>query len=314
MTKKNFNKIGLIGAGAVGTSFVYSAINQGLAGEYVLIDAFPNAAEGNALDLSDTQAVLPNSFFSVRAGDYCDLKDANVIVITAGRPQKPGETRLEMVAGNALIMREIARQVKACGFNGITIVASNPVDVLTLVYQEETGFDSHRVISSGTTLDSARLRRLVGERLEVNSNSVQAFLIGEHGDSAVAVWSHATVFEQPIKDCLESGELEKIRHEAVHMAYKIIDLKRATFYGIGVCLARIVKAVLNNEHTILMIGAKLNGEYGANGVYAGVPAVINANGWESIVEWNLTSEEKTLFDRSISTLKKAVDAAHNALK
>lgn len=184
---RNFNKIGLIGAGAVGTSFLYSAINQGLVGEYILLDAFSPVAEGNALDLSDAQAILPSPFFSVRKGRYDDLADANIIVITAGRPQKPGETRLEMVAGNALIMRDIALNVKKSGFKGITIIASNPVDVLTLIYQEVTGFDPHKVISSGTTLDSARLRRLIGEKTKINSDAVQAYLIGEHGDSAVAV-------------------------------------------------------------------------------------------------------------------------------
>jgi L-lactate dehydrogenase len=186
--KKTSNKIALIGAGAVGTSFLYAAINQGIAAEYLLIDAFPNAAEGNALDLADTAAVLPTPFASIRATqDYSELKDVDLIVITAGRPQKQGgETRLEMVAGNAAIMREIATKVKESGFSGITVLASNPVDVITLVYQETTGFDPHKVIGSGTTLDSSRLRRLIGEKLGVAPSSVNAFLIGEHGDSSVA--------------------------------------------------------------------------------------------------------------------------------
>jgi L-lactate dehydrogenase len=186
--KKTSNKIALIGAGAVGTSFLYSAINQGIASDYILIDAFPNAAKGNALDLADTQAVLPTPFANIKATeDYSELKDADIVVITAGRPQLPGETRLNMVAGNAKIMRDIANNVKASGFDGITIIAANPVDVLTLVYQEITGFDPHKVIGSGTTLDSARLRRLTGEKLGVNASCVNAFLMGEHGDSSVAI-------------------------------------------------------------------------------------------------------------------------------
>jgi L-lactate dehydrogenase len=191
------HKIGLIGAGAVGTSFVYSALNQGLASEYVLIDAFPASAQGQALDLADTAATLPHPFATVKAGDYKDLKDVDVLVITAGRPQKKIidpktkeerlETRLEMIAGNAVIMQSIATSVKKSGFKGITIIASNPVDVLTRVYQEITGFDEHKVIGSGTTLDSSRLRRLIGEKINVNAQSINAHIIGEHGDSSVAV-------------------------------------------------------------------------------------------------------------------------------
>lgn len=317
--KKTSNKIAVIGCGAVGTSFLYSAINQGLASDYVLIDAFPNAAEGNALDLADTQAVLPTPFANIKAGNYADVADADLIVITAGRPQKPGETRLEMVAGNAVIMKEIAENVKKSGFSGITVIASNPVDVLTLVYQEVTKFDKHKVISSGTTLDSVRLRRLVGAKLGVNSTSVNAFLMGEHGDSSVAAWSTATIMNKPISKYVAEGkltneDLASIRDEAVNMAYRIIDLKRATFYGIGVCLARITKAILNDEKATLMIGAKVDGEYKTKGVYIGVPAIIGRHGWESIIEWDLTAHEQELFSKSAATLQKAVDVAYAAIK
>ncbi|KAF5295628.1 hypothetical protein FQA39_LY12801 [Lamprigera yunnana] len=185
--KKTSNKIVLIGAGSVGTSFVYAAVNQGLASEYVLIDAFANAAKGHALDIADTLAVIPQTFTSIKAGDYSDCADADLIVITAGRPQEEGETRLNMVAGNAKIMKEIAVNVSKSGFSGITLIASNPVDVLTLVYQEVTKFPAHKVIGSGTTLDSARLRRMIGEKLNVSPASVMAFLMGEHGDSSVAI-------------------------------------------------------------------------------------------------------------------------------
>ncbi|AUF83565.1 L-lactate dehydrogenase [Mesoplasma syrphidae] len=317
--KKTSNKVVLIGAGAVGTSFMYSAINQGIASDYVLIDAFPQAAQGNALDLADTMAVLPVPFTSIKAGDYSDCGDADVIVITAGRPQKEGETRLEMVAGNAVIMKSIAEEVKKSGFKGITVIASNPVDVLTLVYQEVTGFDQHKVIGSGTTLDSARLRRLLADKLNVGAESVDAFLAGEHGDSSVAVWSHASVMGQPISKYIADGtitqaDLDQIREEAVHMAYKIIELKRATFYGIGVCLAKIVKAVLRNERTTLMVGAKLNGEYGNKDLFTGVPAIIGQNGWEAIIEWNLTENEQNLFNQSCATLSTTIAKAREAIK
>lgn len=317
--KKTSNKIAVIGCGAVGTSFLYAAINQGIANEYVLIDAFPNVAEGNALDLQDTQAILPITFTNIKAGNYSDLADADLIVITAGRPQKPGETRLEMVGGNALIMKDIANNVKSSGFKGVTVIASNPVDVLTLVYQETTGFDSNKVLSSGTTLDSARLRRLVGEKLGINSISVNAFIMGEHGDSSVPIWSHASIMEKSISSYIEDGkltnqDLDTISEDAIKMAYKIIEKKRATFYGIGDCLTRIAKAILNDEKSVLMIGAKLKGQYKINNLYIGVPAIIGRNGCESIIEWKITEEEQNKLLKSAQTLQNSVDSAHEALK
>jgi L-lactate dehydrogenase len=190
-------KIVLIGSGAVGTSFVYSALNQGLAANYVLIDAFAAAALGNALDLADTAATIADPFSSIKAGDYKDVKDADIVVITAGRPQRKIidektkkerlETRLEMTAGNACIMRDIALNVKKSGFSGVTVIASNPVDVMTRIYQEITGFKPNLVIGSGTTLDSSRLRRLISEKINVNAHAINAYVIGEHGDSSVAV-------------------------------------------------------------------------------------------------------------------------------
>jgi L-lactate dehydrogenase len=187
----NNYKIGLIGCGAVGSSFLYSALNQGLGTKYVLIDAFPAAAQGNALDFADTAATVPTPFDYVKAGDYSDLSDADIVVITAGRPQIKKadgtlETRLEMVAGNSIIMKGIADSVKKSGFNGIVVIASNPVDVLTRIFQEESGFDSNKVIGSGTTLDSSRLRRLLGEKLDVNAQKIEADILGEHGDSSIA--------------------------------------------------------------------------------------------------------------------------------
>jgi len=316
--KKTSNKIALIGAGAVGTSFLYAAINQGIASDYLLIDAFPNAAEGNALDLADTLAVLPTPFSSIRATqDYNDLKDVDIIVITAGRPQLPGETRLNMVAGNAAIIREIANKVKASGFDGITILASNPVDVVTLVYQETTGFDPHKVIGSGTTLDSSRLRRLLAEKLNVSAASINAFLMGEHGDSSVAAWSKASIMGQPIQKYIDEKvlteqDLDTIKEDATRMAYKIIELKRATFYGIGAALTRIAKAVLNDEKATLMVGAKLNGEYKNKDIYVGVPAIISRNGWDSVIEWDLSEKEQQLFDASCKTLKETIAVANQS--
>lgn len=311
-------KVGLIGCGAVGSSFLYAAMNQGIGSDYVLIDAFPNAAKGNAIDLADAACVLPSPFASIKAGDYSDLKDADVVVITAGRPQKPGETRLDLVAGNAVIMKSIAEEVKKSGFKGITIIASNPVDVLTYVYQKVTGFEEHTVIGSGTTLDSSRLRRLIGEKLHVSPVSVEAYLAAEHGDSSVAVWSKANIMGQPLQSYIDAGkisqaDLDDIKKQAINMAYTIIDLKRATFYGIGDCLTRIVKAVLHNENTAMMVGAKLDGEFGNKDLYTGVPAIVGENGWHDIIDWKLTDAEQALFDKSCKAVHETIDKANEAI-
>jgi L-lactate dehydrogenase len=217
--KKTTNKVVLIGAGAVGTSFLYSAINQGIAEEYGIIDLFPAGAEGNKLDLEDAGAALPNPV-KITHGGYEQVSDADVLVITAGRPQKEGETRLEMVEDNAKIMKDIADQVVASGFSGITVIASNPVDVLTTVYQEVTGFDKSKVISSSCSLDSSRLRIELAEALGVAPTSIGAFVLGEHGDSSVSTLEYGTINGIPFKNILtdELGmtkeDLEKM-HERV---------------------------------------------------------------------------------------------------
>ncbi|AGR42445.1 L-lactate dehydrogenase [Spiroplasma diminutum CUAS-1] len=316
---KNNKKIVLVGCGAVGTSFVYSAVNQGIAQDYVLIDVFKDAAEGNQMDIADAQAVLTNSFNSIKAGEYSDCKDADIVVITAGRPQKPGETRLEMVADNAKIMKEIATQIKNSGFDGITVIASNPVDVLTYVYQNVTGFESSKVISSGTTLDSARLRRLLAAKLNVAPNTVETYLLGEHGDSSVAAWSRGTVLGKTVAEYLNEGlitqsDLDEVKEEATHLAYKIIEKKRATHYGIGVCLATIVKAILRDEHKMLLVGAHLKGEYNNSDIYTSVPCVIGKNGIERIIQWDITNEEQELFNKSCEQLKEVFNIAKEAIK
>ncbi|QBQ07305.1 L-lactate dehydrogenase [Spiroplasma gladiatoris] len=314
----NGRKIVLVGCGAVGTSFVYSAINQGLAQHYVLIDVVKDFAEGNEMDLTDTHAVLPSPFATIKAGDYEDCKDADVVVITAGRPQKPGETRLQMVADNAKIMKQVATGIKNSGFTGITVIASNPVDILTQVYQEVTGFDSSKVISSGTTLDSSRLRKLLGAKLNVSPRSVKAYLIGEHGDSSVAIWSRSIVMGKTIAEYIEEGvvtekELAEVKDEATHMAYKIIEKKRATFYGIGACLAKIVKSVLNDEKASMMVGAYLTGQYGLEDVYVSVPCIVGANGIEQIIEWNLSEDEVAGLRQSGAQLKEVYKTAKAAI-
>ena len=320
MSKIKTRKVALIGAGAVGTSFLYSAMNRGVADEYGIIDVNIPGAEGNKLDLED--AIETNYLpYKVSVFEYKDLKDVDVLVITAGRPQKPGETRLDMVADNAKIMKSIATAVKKSGFSGVTILASNPVDVLTLVYQEVTGFASNKVVGSGTSLDSARLRFALSEKIKVAPQSISAYVLGEHGDSSVSAYSSASVAGKPLTHFLEANKVTKAQLEAIHKsvyrkAYEIIERKRATFYGIGSALANLTQAVLRNTNEVYACGAKLNGEYGKEnaGVYTGTAAILGSEGIVKIVEIDMNDEEKVAFNKSIATLKESVEKARAAIK
>lgn len=311
-------RVALIGCGAVGSSFVYSAINQGLAQEYLLIDVNQALAEGTVLDLEDAASATVNSF-TIKTATYSELKNMDIIVITAGRPQKPGETRLDMVADNARIMKTIAQEVKKSGFKGVTIIAANPVDIMTTVYQKVTGFDIHKVIGSGTILDTLRLKNFLGKKINVNPRSVSAYVIAEHGDSSFVPWSAVTVANKSIKQQIEekritTKDLEQIRNEVVNRAYEIIKLKRATFYGIGVALALLVKTIFEGQNTVLVAGGYLNGEYNQKGFYIGVPLIIDEHGWTKVVQLPLTQHEKILFDKSCEILKESLKVALEAIK
>lgn len=316
--KKTSNKIVLVGSGAVGTSFLYSAISQGVAEEYGIIDINAEAAFGNKLDLEDAFGSLPFNA-NVESGGYELVKDADLVVITAGRPQKPGETRLEMVADNAKIMKSIAEQIKANGFDGITLIAANPVDVMTTVYQSVTGFDAKKVISSSCSLDTSRLRLELSKIFGIAPTEFGAFVLGEHGDSSVSTFEFGTINGIPMKQFYDEKDLteEKLAemHKTVYRkAYEIIDRKRATFYGIGAALADISRAILRDERRIFATGSLLAGEYGQEGVYAGVPSVIGKEGIIKTFEFPLSESEKASFVKSIETLKEATNTALEAIK
>ncbi|MBD5423456.1 MAG: L-lactate dehydrogenase [Mycoplasma sp.] len=311
-------KIILVGAGAVGCSFLYSAMNRGLASEYGIIDVVKTNVEGQVLDFEDGSAPMDYPF-NVFEATYKDCKDADIVVVTAGRPQLPGETRLNMVEGNALIMKDIAEGIKKSGFKGITVIASNPVDILTLVYQEVTGFDKKSIIGSGTSLDSARLTREISKRINVAPQSIQAYVLGEHGDSSVSAFSVATVGGLPLSHFvkqkrIDDKEFPKIHEFVWRKAYEIIDRKRATFYGIGVNLANICENVIRDSKKVLAVGAYLEGEYKNSGVYTGVPAVIGANGIQEIIELPISSSEQKQFNKSVKQLKEVVEKARLAIK
>ena len=304
-------RVVLVGTGFVGMSFAYSMLNQGGLEEFVLVDVNKDKAEGEAMDLSHGLAFAPNKM-DIWAGTYEDCKTADVVVITAGAAQAPGETRLDLVEKNAKIMRGIVREVMKSGFNGIFVIASNPVDVLTYVAWQESGLPRHRVIGSGTTLDTARLRYEIGKYLNVDPRNVHGYIVGEHGDTEFPLWSHTTVGVQPILDVVAKNpkfnkeDLEQIYVNVRDAAYHIIERKRATYYGIGMALTRIVKAILSDENSCLSVSAYLNGQYGQNDVFVGVHAIINRNGVREVFELNITEEEKEKLTKSVNVLKETL--------
>lgn len=308
---KNHQKVVLVGDGAVGSSYAYAMVQQGLAEEFAIIDLSKERTEGDALDLEDaTPFTAPKLVY---AADYDTCKDADLVVITAGAPQKPGETRLDLVDKNMKIMKSIIEPIKASGFDGIILVAANPVDILTYAAQKFSGFPKHKVISSGTSLDSARLRVALAKKFNVNPVDVMANILGEHGDTEFAAYSSATIGGKPLLDMAkEAGvsmdELLQIEDEVRHKAYEIINRKGATYYGVATALMRISRAILRDENAVLPIAAPMNGEYGLDDIYIGTPAVINAQGIDRVIEVPLDERETKAMAASAKTLKEIATA------
>ena len=306
--KDRVNRVILIGTGAVGCSYAYSLINQGIAEELVLIDVNEFRAEGEVMDLNHGLPFAPSAM-KIWKGSYQDCKDADLIVITAGLAQKPGETRLDLINKNTTVFKEIVQSVMKNQFDGIFLVATNPVDIMTYVTWQESGLPKERVIGSGTTLDTARLRYMLGDYFEIDPRNIHAYIIGEHGDTELPVWSHTTIGVEKLDSFLErdtrydKAQLEAIFEDVRDAAYDIIERKGATFYGIGMSLVRITKAIFHNENSILPVSVFLEGQYGQKDIYIGVPAVINRNGIKQIIEINLSSDEKQKFDHSVEVLR-----------
>ncbi|UTR11487.1 L-lactate dehydrogenase [Evansella sp. LMS18] len=299
-------KVVIIGAGAVGSSFAYALLNQGFVRDLVIIDVNHDKAEGDAIDLLHG---MPFSFpMNIWAGSYEDCKDANLVVNCAGANQAPGETRLELLEKNAKIFKDIVTKVMESGFKGIFLVATNPVDVLAYATWKYSGLPSSQVIGSGTVLDSARFRYLLADKFKVDSRNVHALILGEHGDSSLPLWSHVMIAGKPLFDFDEENrpneeELEELFIKVRDAAYEIIKRKGATYYGIGMGLARITRAIAKDENAVLPVSALLKGEYGHEEVYTGVPAVINSGGIREIVNLKLNKEETARFDNSADILK-----------
>ncbi|MGM0841313.1 MAG: L-lactate dehydrogenase [Bacillota bacterium] len=313
MTIKCTNKVALIGTGFVGSSYAFALLNQGIAHELVMIDLNKEKADGDARDLNHGLAFA--SPMKISAGDYSDCKDADLVVITAGANQQPGETRLDLVEKNVKIFKNIVDSVMNSGFNGIFLVATNPVDILTYATWKFSGLPKERVIGSGTILDTARLRYLVGEHFDIDTRNIHAYIMGEHGDTEFPVWSHTTVGASHLSELIDlhQGDVQKqlddIFVNVRDAAYHIIERKGATYYGIAMGLARITKAIFNNENSILTVSALLEGEYDQEDIYIGVPAIINGEGIRKVVELPLNDKERTQFAHSAETLKNVMKKA-----
>lgn len=305
------NKVVLIGAGDVGVAYAYSLVNQGTVDHLAIIDIDEKKTMGNVMDLNHG-VVWASSRTKVTQGTYADCDDAALVVICAGAAQKPGETRLQLVDKNMKIMKSIVDSVMASGFDGLLLIASNPVDVLTYAAWKYSGLPHNRVFGSGTILDTARFRYMLGEYYDVSPMSVHAYIIGEHGDSELPVLSSANVAGVSLSKLLAADpalhdELEDIFIRTRDAAYEIIDAKGSTSYGIGMGLARITRAIFQNQEVALPVSAYLQGEYGHEDVFIGTPAIVNRRGIRRVIELELDEYEKKQLDKSIQTLRDVQD-------
>ncbi len=302
------NKVAVIGCGFVGSACAFTLMQHSLYSEMVLIDVDRSRAEGEAMDIS--HGLLFAKPMNIYAGGYDDLADASMIIITAGANQKPGETRLDLVRKNTKILLSVLAEIEKRNYRGNILIVSNPVDILTRVAQRHSALPEERIFGSGTVLDTARLKYLLGEHLSVDSRSVHAFIIGEHGDSEIPVWSSANVSGVPLHDFCEmrgyydhDNAMLEIGESVKNSAYAIIERKGATYYGIAMAVLRICEAVVRDEKSILPVSAALHGEFGIEGATLSVPAILGKNGVEKIVPISLSESELTRLRYSADMLK-----------
>lgn len=308
----NIQKCAIIGAGGVGSTTAFTLVQSGLFNEIVIIDVNKNKAEGDALDIAHgIQFTNPVSIYS---GDYKDLADAYLVIVTAGANQMPGETRIDLINKNSSIFKKIIPSITEYNKDCILLIVSNPVDILTMLALELSGFPKERVLGSGTVLDTSRLRYLLSKKLEVDSKNIHAFIIGEHGDSELAVWSNADIagihIEEYCKNILGFCDinLEEILNEVRNSAYQIIEKKGSTFYGVAMAIKRIAQAIIRDEYSILPVSHFLNGEYGIKNVCLGIPSLICREGVKKIIPINLNEKEKTYLTESANKLKSAYES------
>ncbi len=303
-------KITIIGAGHVGTHCAYSLCHRSVCTEIALIDIDREKCAANAWDIADAVSFMPTPV-KVHAGDYSDCADSDILVIAAGVPRLPGQTRLDVMGASVAAAKEILPHLRSADFGGIVISISNPCDVIADYFRKGLGFEKNRVFGTGTTLDSARLRRILSELTGYDPVSVQAYSMGEHGDSQMIPFSAVSIGGKRFDDIAGRLNLDKERilERTRMIGMDIINGKNATEFGIGYALADMAQAVLNDEKRILPASALLEGEYGQYGLHAGVPCVIGENGIEEIIELPLTEEEKERFDASCAVIKDRIAAA-----
>lgn len=309
----NHRKVAVIGCGFVGSASAFALMQSGLFSEMALLDANREKAEGEALDISHG---LPFAKpMQIYAGDYDDVADAAIIIVSAGANQKPGETRLDLVRKNVGIFRSIIPEIAKRDFPGILLIVANPVDILTHVAASISGFSLNRVFGSGTVLDTARLKYLLGEHLDVDSRSVHAFIIGEHGDSEIAAWSSANVSGVPLHDfCEMRGHFHheeatrEIAEAVKNSAYEIIAKKTATYYGVAMAVRRICEAVIRDERSVLPVSSVHYGAFGVQSVALSMPAIVGKNGIETPVPIRLDAEETAALHASAATLRGVLDS------
>lgn len=311
--KTNPRKAVMVGCGFVGSASVFALMQSGLFSEIVLIDADKDKAEGEVMDIS--HGVPFARPMKIYAGDYDDAADATIIIVSAGAGQKPGETRLDLVHKNVAIFKSIIPEIAKRGFDGILLIVANPVDILTQVALKLSGLPEERVIGSGTVLDSARLKYQLGEHLAVDSRSVHAFIVGEHGDSEVVAWSSANVSGVELsKMCEMRGHYQhkentqEIAAKVKNSAYDIINKKHATYYGIAMSVRRICEVIMRDEKSILPVSHMMHGAYGIEGVALSMPAIVGAGGLEADIPIELSGEEALKLKESADALKEIVDS------
>ena len=298
------DKVVIVGCGNVGMSYAYALLNQRTeVNELVLIDLDKERITGEVMDLNHCLAFAPSKI-NIKVGDYSDCKDAKIVVIAAGANQSPGETRMDLINKNSKIFKSIVTEVMNSGFNGIFLVATNPLDVMTYLTYKYSGLPANKIIGSGTSLDTARLKYIIGNKLNINPKNVHAYVIGEHGDSEFIPWSNVNIALQNINDYLKDDEMKEIEKEVKNAAYEIINKKGATYYGIGMCLVRITNAILSDEETIITVS-----NYDENNdVFVGLPAVLDKNGIKEKIYIELNDEETNKLQKSIDIIKDAINS------
>ncbi|WP_297819894.1 L-lactate dehydrogenase [uncultured Lactobacillus sp.] len=303
----NNRKVFLVGDGRVGSTFANDLLQNVKINELVICDVAKELTIGDAMDLEDLAPFVGP--VKVKSGDYSDAKDADIAVITAGMARKPGMTRLDLVNANVKILKSIVEPIVNSGFKGIFVVSANPVDILTTLTERLSGFPKNRVIGTGTSLDTARLRVALAKRTGANIDNVDAYVLGEHGDTSFENFDEAIINHKALRSYSELNDetLKEIETEVRKKGGNIIANKGATFYGVAMCLTQICKAIFENKARVLPVSAPLTGEYGVTGLYLGTPSVITANGISDVIELHLSKEEKEKMTYSAQKMKEVLD-------